>query len=140
MARPNKLTADEATLDLLKKLGQLQPTARELASTLKVSRTTLDAFLKANPEAREALEDGKAAGTLSLRRRLLISNSPHVLIFCAKNLLGWADRTENINIERELTREDAEEMTDEELEHFIRSHMSEQAAKLRAADAAQDDA
>ncbi|WP_456686465.1 hypothetical protein [Bradyrhizobium sp. P5_C11_2] len=135
MARPHALVADEHTLDLLKKLGTLQPTQRELAATMKVARSTLEAFLKANPEAQEALDDGRATGTLSLRRRLLTSNSPHCIIFACKNFLGMSDKVENVNVERPFTREDAEEMTDEELEHYIRSHMSEQAAKLRAADA-----
>lgn len=114
MARPNSLTADAHTLDLLRKIGSLQPTMRELASAMKVARSTLENFLRDNPEAREALEDGRATGTLSLRRRLLISNSPHALIFACKNFLGMSDRTEsvNINIDRPV---DLEDLTDEEL-------------------------
>ncbi|MER2267064.1 hypothetical protein [Methylobacterium oxalidis] len=140
MGRPHKLVADEATLDLLRKLGTLQPTARELASAMKVARSTMEGFLRDHPEAREALEDGKANGTLSLRRRLLTSNSPHVLIFCAKNLLGWADKTENVNTNVEISRQDAESMTDEELEYYIRSYASEHAEKRRAEEASRGDA
>ena len=140
MARPHALVADEHTLDLLKKLGTLQPTQRELAATMKVARSTLEAFLKANPEAQEALDDGRATGTLSLRRRLLTSNSPHCIIFACKNFLGMSDKVENFNIEREITQADVEDMTDEELENYLKLHIREQAAKARGEATATDDA
>ena len=139
MARPHKLIADEATFETLRKLGHLQPSVRELAGALRVAKSTLENFLRDNPEARDALEDGRAGGTLTLRRRLLMSNSPHCIIFACKNFLGMSDKIENVNIDREINQADAEDMTDEELENYLKLHIRQQAAKAQA-DASPSDA
>lgn len=93
--RPRKLTPDEATLKQIEGLGRLQATVREAAAFFKVSPVTFEAFLK-QPGVREAFEEGKGQGLLSLRRsqfRLAESNAA-MAIFLGKNYLDQADRVE----------------------------------------------
>lgn len=93
--RPRKLTPDEATLKQIEGLGRMQATVREAAAFFKVSPVTFEAFLK-QPGVREAFEEGKGQGLLSLRRsqfRLAESNAA-MAIFLGKNYLGQTDKQE----------------------------------------------
>lgn len=94
--RPPKLTADQATLDVLEGLGKIQCTTRESACVLKVSEPTFLKFLSDNPEAREAFDMGKGQGLHSLRRTQfkLAETNAAMAIFLGKNYLGQTDKQE----------------------------------------------
>lgn len=118
IGRPPKLFADDKTLDDLEKLGRLHPTIAEVAAFLKVDDRTIYRFFEANPHARDALERGKGLGSLNLRRRMMLSNSPHVMIHVSKTILGWSDKVETTIHNAEAI--DPEDMTDAELAALAR--------------------
>jgi hypothetical protein len=94
--RPPKLQADEATMKQIGGLGRIQATTRECAAWFGVVENTFLKFLTDNPEARQALDDGKQVGLTSLRRtqfRLAEKNAA-MAIFLGKNYLGQTDKQE----------------------------------------------
>lgn len=93
--RPKILHADETTLKQLKGLGNIQATVREGAAFFNVSLVTFEKFLN-EPGVREAFEEGKGHGRISLRRTQLklAEKNASMAIFLGKNLLGQSDRQE----------------------------------------------
>lgn len=92
-----KLGLDDRTLDQIRALGRIQATMEETAAVMRVSRSLMFQFMKENPEAREAYEDGKLEGTASLRRTqyaLALDKNPTMLIWLGKQHLGQVDRKE----------------------------------------------
>jgi hypothetical protein len=80
-------------LSALENLCGLQCTDAEVASFFKVSTRTIERR-KQQPAFAEAMERGRAAGKLSLRRILFgqaNKGNPAAAIFLAKNILGYKD-------------------------------------------------
>src|SRR4029078_763923 len=89
MARP------EAKIDMaeLEKLCGMQCTDEEIAAFFGVSTRTIERRRKVE-KFREALDQGKAKGRISVRRNLFkLANAGNVAaaIFLSKNLLGYRD-------------------------------------------------
>jgi hypothetical protein len=96
MAPKPKITADLRTIDILKGLGRIQCTTKELAATFGVTEPTIFLLFKRSPACKEAYEGGKEVGKASLRRtqfRLAEKNAA-MAIFLGKNYLGQTDRQE----------------------------------------------
>lgn len=99
MGRPKgttKIQPTEETFKQLRGLGQIQCTTREGAAFFSVSEPTFLKFLADNPEAREAFEEGKGKGCISLRRHQwrMAEKNPTMAIWLGKNHLGQTDRLE----------------------------------------------
>lgn len=99
MGRPKgttKIQPTPETMSSLKGLGQIQCTTKEGAAFFRVSEPTFLKFLTDNPEAREALEEGKGKGRISLRRHQwrMAENNATMAIWLGKNHLGQTDKTE----------------------------------------------
>ena len=99
MGRPKgttKIQLTEETLKQLRGLGQIQCTTKEGAAFFSVSEPTFLKFLADNPEAREAFEEGKGKGCISLRRHQwrMAEKNPTMAIWLGKNHLGQTDRLE----------------------------------------------
>lgn len=94
--RPPKLTPDAQTLKHLAGLGAIMCTTKESAAALDVSEPTFIKFLADHPEAREAFENGKGKGRVSLRRTQFRLAEKHagMAIFLGKNFLGQTDKQE----------------------------------------------
>jgi hypothetical protein len=99
--RPPKLVADERTLHQLRNLAAIQATVREAAGILMCGVSTLEAFIGAGgaKEARDAWEQGRQQGRVSLRRKqyqMAMNGSVTMAIFLGKqrDWLGQADRIE----------------------------------------------
>ena len=92
MGRPPKLVLDDATLDQLTKLGEMQCTYAECARFFRVSMWTFKEFMK-KEEAADAFARGKAVGLISLRRIQFALAKTHagMAIFLGKNYLGQSD-------------------------------------------------
>ena len=93
MARP------EAKIDLaeLEKLCGMQCTDEEIAAFFGVSTRTIERRRKLE-KFREAMDQGKAKGRISVRRSLFkLANAGNVAaaIFLSKNLLGYKDYFSN---------------------------------------------
>ena len=91
--RPKLLHADEPTLKQLRGLGQIQATVREGAAFFGVSLVTFEKFLD-EPGVRDAFNDGKGLGRISLRRtqfRLAEKNAA-MAIWLGKQHLDQTDR------------------------------------------------
>lgn len=88
-----KLLATEQTLDQIRALGKLQCSMEEAASVLRVSRRTLFNFFDECEDAREAYDDGKLEGLVSLRRKqfLLADKNAGMAIWLGKQYLGQTD-------------------------------------------------
>src|SRR5215471_13030973 len=89
MARP------EAKIDVaeLEKLAGMQCTNEEIGAFFGVSSRTIERRCR-NPKFREAIEQGRAKGRVSVRRALFkLANAGNVAaaIFLSKNLLGYRD-------------------------------------------------
>lgn len=85
---------DTATLRRVASLGATIP---ELATALGVPSRTLQHRIEADPEIREALEEGRNAGRLTLRRmqwQQAQSGNPTMLIWLGKQMLNQRDRAE----------------------------------------------
>lgn len=93
--RKPTLDADETTLKQLAGLGSIQATEKEVAAVLGVSTVTLTKFFRDNPEAREAYDDGKDQGKMSLRRRQWAMSEKNVAmqIWLGKQWLGQSERS-----------------------------------------------
>ncbi len=93
--RPRKLNPDEATLKQLRGLGQIQATVREGAAFFGVALQTFEDFLDL-PGVREAFEQGKGKGKISLRRQQfqLAEKNAAMAIWLGKQYLEQHDRHE----------------------------------------------
>jgi hypothetical protein len=94
--RPFLLHADEPTLTQLKGLAQIGCTVQEVAAFFKVSKDTVDRFLH-RPEVREAFDQGKGNGHISLRRVQFDSamkGNTRMQIWLGKQWLDQVDKQE----------------------------------------------
>ena len=93
--RPKALRADNTTLKQLRGLGRIQATVRECAAAFGVALMTFERFLD-EPGVRDAFEEGKGCGQISLRRKQfrLADNNAGMAIFLGKNYLGQADKAD----------------------------------------------
>lgn len=93
--RPKLLNANEVTLKQLRGLGQIQATVREGAAFFGVSLVTFEKFLD-EPGVREAFEEGKGNGRISLRRKQfqLAEKNAAMAIWLGKQYLEQRDRHE----------------------------------------------
>ena len=85
----------EFDLEVVRGLGELNCSRREIAAVLGVSRRTIDDRMKNDSEFREAFERGREEGNRALRKRLYdlaMGGHAAALIFLAKNRLGMGDR------------------------------------------------
>ncbi len=97
MGRPKgttKIQPTDATMSSLRGLGQIQCTTKEGAAFFAVSEPTFLKFLDDNPEAREAFEEGKGKGRISLRRHQwrMAENNATMAIWLGKNHLEQTDK------------------------------------------------
>jgi hypothetical protein len=93
--------------------------ARENADVLRTSRTRLYAFLADFPEMRDALEQGRGEGRVSLRRKqwLMAEKNPAMAIWLGKQYLGQKEQSAT-----EITQKrDVVEMSDAELIERLRA-------------------
>lgn len=92
--RPPKLVVDEKTVAQIFELGGLQCTREEAAAVLLVNRDTFADFLKREPIALAAWENGILNGKVSLRRTQFNLAKTHagMAIFLGKQLLGQRDQ------------------------------------------------
>jgi hypothetical protein len=91
-----KLNDDGATLELIKTLAKIQCILDEAASVLKVCPKTFDNYLRHNKKVREAWENGRLEGKVSLRR-LQWRSAEHSIpmqIWLGKQYLGQKDKQE----------------------------------------------
>lgn len=103
--RPPKLTADEATLKIIKGLGNIQATSKECASVLAVTEPTWIKFKSDHPEVEDALRDGQGEGLASLRRRqfkVADSGNPTMLVWLGKQYLGQSDK-QDLSVAADVT-------------------------------------
>jgi hypothetical protein len=100
--RPGVLCEDQATLEKLTQLGELQCTPEEAAPILGADVANFTRFLARNRHARAAFDRGRGQGLEALRRAQfkLAETNAAMAIFLGKTYLGQADR-------RELERSDA---------------------------------
>lgn len=85
------------TVNELEKLCRLHVTQAEAAAYFGVSVRAVEAALQ-KPELREAWEQGRANGLLSLKRAQMtkaLSGNPTMLIWLGKQLLGQKDQVIN---------------------------------------------
>ena len=87
MPQPRK----EIDLETLAKVSTLSPTLEELAAVFDVSLSTINRRVRDDEEFRAIVERGRGLGKMRLRTRLRDSDNPSVLIFRAKNELGYRD-------------------------------------------------
>jgi hypothetical protein len=95
--RPNKLKADDATVKIVKGLGNIQATSKECAAVLGVTEPTWIKFKKDNPEIEAALIEGQGEGLASLRRRQFKAandGNATMLVWLGKQYLGQSDKQE----------------------------------------------
>lgn len=95
--RPPALIPDEATLKIVKGLGQIQATTKECAAVLGVTEMTYIAFKKRHaPLIEETYAIGAGEGLASLRRRQfqMSEKSATMAIWLGKQYLGQSDKQE----------------------------------------------
>ena len=95
--RPPKLHPDEATLKIVRGLGNIQATSKECAAVLDVTEPTWTKFKADHPEVAEAYAGGSGEGLASLRRRQFKAaqdGNATMLIWLGKQYLGQADKQE----------------------------------------------
>ena len=87
------MPAEKINFDLaeLSRVSQLSPTLEELAAAFDCSLSTVNRRVRDDEEFKAIVERGRALGKLRLRKRLSLSENPAVLIFRAKNELGYRD-------------------------------------------------
>jgi hypothetical protein len=95
--RPRILTPTAEILKQVDGLGRIQCTTREGAAFFRVSEPTFLKFLADDPDAKEAFEDGKGSGCVSLLRTQfeLSKKNAAVCIFLGKQYLGQTDRQDH---------------------------------------------
>lgn len=92
--RPPALMPDEKTLKVVRGLGQIQATSKEIAAVLGVSEPTWIAFKAKHPEVADALQQGTGTGLASLRRRQFKAadaGNATMLVWLGKQYLGQRD-------------------------------------------------
>lgn len=98
--RPLKLKADEATLKIVKGLGNIQATGKECAAVLGVTEPTWLKFKKDHPSVENAFRDGIGNGLASLRRRQFEAaqaGNATMLIWLGKQYLDQRDQQQTIH-------------------------------------------
>lgn len=118
LRRNTILQPDDDTLRTVSELAKLFCTQKEIAAVLGVTERTFSSFLRDNPEARDAWEDGMQYAKISLRRKQLSladKNAP-AAIFLGKNYLGQKDEHHsNLTVNKP-----AQEMSEDELMDIAR--------------------
>lgn len=114
-----KLEHSEKLVETIRALGRIQATVEETASVLRVSLRTLQNFFTSHPDAKDAHEEGKLEGLVSLRRRqfALAERNASMAIFLGKNYLGQREPVQQIETGGPGAFKN---MTDEELDEFIK--------------------
>lgn len=103
--RPKKLVLSDKLLQDFEMYGRLDCPRYEMAAVLGVTRETLNNFLKAHPEAVEAIERGRAQMSMSLRRKLISAangngaSAVRAMIFIAQNRLGMSEKVSHDGLE-----------------------------------------
>lgn len=97
MGRPPKLIADDRTLKMLSGLGRIQCTTVEAAAALDVSEPTFIDFLKREQKARDAWDNAKPVGRVSLRRNQfrLAETNVAMAIWLGKQYLEQSDKAQH---------------------------------------------
>lgn len=140
---PPKLKADQTTLAQLAGLGSIQATEREVQAVFRVTQPTLTKFFRDNPEAREAYEDGKGQGKMSLRRRQWAMSEKNVAmqIWLGKQWLGQSDRQAHEHTGKNgapIATVDLSKLTPEELDAYERLCLRLGADAVSTGDAGSD--
>jgi hypothetical protein len=91
--RPPKLHPDDATLQLIRNLGSIRATTKEVAAVLGVTEKTFIDFKSKHDSVEEAYLSGHELGKVSQRRDMLAlaKKNGMVAIFMAMNQLGMKD-------------------------------------------------
>jgi hypothetical protein len=91
-----KLKDDDATLETVTALAKIQCTQYEAADFMKVCEKTFINYLQSNKKAREAWNNGREEGKVSLRRLQWKSaqSSIPMQIWLGKQYLGQKDKQE----------------------------------------------
>ena len=108
--RPQAIVPDDATLKIVRGLGEIQATTRECAAVFGVSHQTFIATMQRHPVIAEVLEQGKEMGKTSLRRKqfALADGNASMAIFLGKNYLDQTDRQDiNQSVTVDVTVTDA---------------------------------
>jgi len=97
MARPSKMT--EKKIKELEKLCRLYPTLKDCAAYLEVNERTIERYIK--KEYKTGFVDYRERFMVQTRLKLVQvainkaqSGNVKMLIFCLKNLCGWAEKSE----------------------------------------------
>lgn len=117
--RPYAIEADEATLKIIKGLGQIQATTKECAAVLGVTEMTYIQFKKRHaPLIDDTYAAGSGEGLASLRRRQfqMSEKSATMAIWLGKQYLGQSDKQEIAS-----TVEVIDRMTEDQIIERIRS-------------------
>jgi len=141
--RPPLLKADEKTLAQLAGLGSIQASEREVQAVFRVSQPTLTKFFKDNPAAREAYEDGKGQGKMSLRRRqwAMAEKNVAMQIWLGKQWLGQSDRQAHEHTGKDgrpIETVDLTKLSTEELDAYERLCIRLGAEPVSTGDAGRD--
>ena len=93
----------EIDVEQVRRLAQLQLTQPEIAAALGVGLRTVERRIRDDPEFREAIEQGRAKGQASLRRRMMEiamrekgRDAGKMAIWLSKQYLGMRVRTGDI--------------------------------------------
>jgi hypothetical protein len=110
-----KLVIGPEILSHLRGLGTIHATVEECAAVLRVSLRTLQNFFASHPEAKEAHEEGKLVGLMSLRRTQfrLAEKNANMAVWLGKNLLGQREPVQQIETGKPG---DFSNLTDDELD------------------------
>lgn len=94
--RPQSIEPDPKTIDVIRGLGQIQATWKEVAAVLNVTEMTLANAFKRYPILKDEFDRAKQVGFISLRRKQLklADKNATMAIFLGKNLLGQKDHYE----------------------------------------------
>jgi hypothetical protein len=90
----------EIDLAELEKLCRLNCTVEEVAAFFGVSKRTIEYRIENDPQFKELIEQGRANGKLSVRRKQfhhLEDDNVPMAIFLGKVLLGQRETTEQVN-------------------------------------------
>jgi hypothetical protein len=91
----NQMAKNQRTIKLsdVRQCGKIQCTAREAAGFLGIRVSTFNKFLQDDPKVKEAWEQGKQLGRISLRRKQfrLAGQNATMAIFLGKQYLSQRD-------------------------------------------------
>jgi hypothetical protein len=107
----NRLTTDPDTLELIRRLGEIQCNNKEAASVLGVGHTYFTKWLARNPTAQACWDAGQDIGRMSLRRRqfhiaLYGQNQTGMCIWLGKQYLGQQDMVKQ-DVKMEVSNDEA---------------------------------